>query len=101
MSIHCITRVALAAYAFSMLIPASASAENFQRGQELYGNHCQACHANLVHLSKHRKVKDLAELRKRVAAWAVHAGEGWGNSEIDDVQYYLNRMFYHFKEQAP
>lgn len=85
----------------AMLTPASAMAENFQRGHELYGNHCQACHANLVHLSKNRKVKSLGELRKRVAAWAVHAGEDWGDSEIDDVRYYLNRTFYHFKEEGP
>ena len=77
------------------LAPAPASAENYQRGHELYGNHCQACHANLVHLGKNRKVKTLSELRKRVAGWAAHAGDDWGDSEVDDVVYYLNRRYYH------
>lgn len=80
----------------SLAALAPASAENYQRGHELYGNHCQACHhANLVHLSKNRKVKTLGELRKRIAGWAAHAGDDWGDSEVDDVVYYLNRTYYH------
>lgn len=82
------------------LWPMPAAAENFQRGHELYGNHCQACHANLVHMSKNRKVKSLSELRKRITSWAAHAGEDWGDSEVDDVLHYLNRTYYHFKDEA-
>jgi mono/diheme cytochrome c family protein len=85
------------ALSLAALWPIPASAENFQRGHELYGNHCQACHANLVHLSHNRKVKSLSELRKRITSWAAHAGEDWGDSEVDDVLHYLNRTYYHFK----
>jgi mono/diheme cytochrome c family protein len=98
MSINFFTGL-LAALLLGTLISKPALAENFQRGQELYGNHCQACHANLVHLSKNRKVNSLSELRKRVTSWATHAGENWGDSEVDDVLFYLNRTFYHFKEE--
>jgi mono/diheme cytochrome c family protein len=77
------------------LAPAPALAENYQRGHELYGNHCQACHTRTVHLDKHRKVTTLGELRKRVAGWAAHAGDKWGESEVGDVVYYLNRRYYH------
>lgn len=76
------------------LASAPALAENYQRGHELYGNHCQACHTKRVHLNKKRKVKTLSELRKRVEGWAAHAGDDWGESEVDDVVYYLNRRYY-------
>lgn len=76
------------------LAPAPAQAENYQRGHALYGNHCQACHAKRVRLSKKRKVKTLSELRKRVAGWAAHARDDWGESEVDDVVHYLNRRYY-------
>lgn len=98
MSINHYTGLFAVGLSLATLAPAPALAENFERGQALYGNHCQACHENLLHLQKSRKVQTLTELRKRIAGWAAHAGEDWGNSEVDDVLYYLNRTFYHFKD---
>jgi hypothetical protein len=72
-------------------------AENFQRGQELYEDHCQACHEELMHAQR-RKVKTPEELRKRIEAWAAHAGADWKQSEVDDVLYFLNRSFYRFDQ---
>lgn len=95
MSVNYSTGLLGACLSMAVLAPAPALAENYQRGHELYGNHCQACHAKMVHLSKKRKVKTLSELRKRVAGWAAHAGDDWGDSEVDDVVHYLNRRYYH------
>lgn len=95
-----ITTVVGIGLVLSTFMPAPAVAENFRRGQELYGDHCDACHDSLTHPGKEQKVKSLSELRKRIASWADHTGQYWGNSEIDDVLYYLNKSYYHFEEKA-
>ena len=84
----------LAAMAFC---PA-ALAENFARGQELYNNHCQSCHEDLLH-ARNRRLKSLDALRERIQAWAVHSGTPWTAEEIDDVLYYLNKSFYRFDQK--
>jgi hypothetical protein len=76
-----------------------ALAENFERGQELYEDQCGECHSNMDTPNKIRKVKTLSALRQRIASWAGHTGSEWGNSELDDVSYYLNKSFYHFTEK--
>lgn len=76
------------------------SAVNFERGRQLYENHCQACHSDLLHTDKVRKVKTLTDLNQRVAAWAAHAGEDWRTAEVNDVTLYLDRTFYHFSDKV-
>ena len=76
-----------------------ANAQNLVRGQDLFQHHCQACHADF-HKPETRHVTSLEELRKRVEGWAVHTGTTWKTEEIDDVLFYLNRMFYKFPEKA-
>lgn len=70
------------------------AAQTFDRGQELYINHCQSCHESWAHERAGRRVATLEQLRQRVAGWSYHSGLGWGNEEIDDVTDYLNRNFY-------
>lgn len=72
-------------------------AGEFSRGQSLYENHCQSCHAEWAHTRSGRKVASVAELHRRVAAWSVHAGLNWSDEEIRDVAEYLERNFYHFE----
>ena len=78
----------------------AALAEEFDRGEALYENHCRSCHEGWVHSREGRKVKSPEELRARVASWSIHAGLGWGAEEIDDVTRYLNVHFYRFKSQS-
>lgn len=73
-----------------------ASAVNFDRGRQLYENHCQACHSNLLHTREARKIERLSALQQRVAAWGIHAGQDWGPEEVNDVTLYLDRSFYRF-----
>lgn len=80
------------------LIPVSAIAQDYWRGQRLFLAHCDACHDSLTYPGKQQKVKSLAELKGRIESWAIHGGENWGQSEIDDVTYYLNKSHYHFDE---
>lgn len=89
--------------AFALLLamtvgPSPALAENFARGQELYNLQCQSCHEDLLH-ARNRKLKSLAELRKRIEDWAAHTGNTWTREDIDDVLYYLNKSFYRFDQK--
>jgi mono/diheme cytochrome c family protein len=86
--------VALAIFASGQVL-----AESFERGQELYENQCGECHNKLTTLNKNNKIKTLSELRERITNWATHTGSEWGDSEIDDVLYYLNMSIYHFTEK--
>lgn len=87
------------ALALSALAANPAQAQNFERGQELFQHHCHVCHGDLSFAAKEGKVKSLAELRKRIAAWASHTGADWETSEVIDVAYYMDKSFYHFKDQ--
>jgi mono/diheme cytochrome c family protein len=89
----------LLAVCLAALASPSATAENFERGKELYDHHCQSCHEDLMH-AENRRLKSLAELRKRVEAWAAHTGNDWRKDEVDDVLYYLNKRFYKFEQKA-
>lgn len=75
---------------------APSLAEEFSRGQALYENHCQSCHADWAHTRSGRKVTTPSELRQRVAAWSNHAGLNWSDEEVSDVAEYLERNFYRF-----
>lgn len=92
-------KIPVLALCLSTLFPAVVSAGP-GRGQALYENHCRECHESWAHERKARSVVSSREdLRRRVAAWATHAGLGWGPGEVDDVSDYLDRSFYHFGER--
>jgi mono/diheme cytochrome c family protein len=99
MRINPITRWVGMSVALAIFASGPAQAENFERGQELYGNQCGECHNKLVPLNKNDKIKTLSKLRERIASWAAHTGAEWGDSELDDVSYYLNKSFYHFTDK--
>ena len=75
-------------------VSAPGFAADFDRGRELYENHCQSCHEDWAHNRGNRKVATLDDLRGRVASWSVHSGLDWRTEEISAVTGYLNRRFY-------
>ena len=81
-----------------MSLPAPALAQNFGRGQDLYKQHCESCHEDLLH-TRNKKIKNLDTLRRRIQDWASHTGNTWSYEEIEDVLYYLNKSFYGFDQQ--
>jgi mono/diheme cytochrome c family protein len=89
----------LPALALAGAVSFPAQAQNFARGQELFEHHCHGCHGDLKFAEKEGKVKNLSDLRNKIAGWAQHGGTEWGRSEIDDVLYYMDKSFYHFKER--
>lgn len=64
------------------------------RGQLLYENHCQDCHASTLHVQHNRRARTRAELSGWVARWSGERRLNWSNEDIDDVVDYLNRRFY-------
>ncbi len=75
-------------------------ADSFRHGQELYNDHCDACHESFTHPGKDRKVQSLSDLKKRITSWAEHTGQYWSEQDINDVVYYLDKSYYHFEEGA-
>lgn len=76
---------------------AATFGEEFSRGQALYENHCQSCHADWAHKRSDRKVTSMNDLNRRVAAWSIHSGLDWSDEDVGDVADYLERNFYHFE----
>lgn len=99
MRINPITRWVAMSAALAIFASGSVLAENFERGQELFEDQCGGCHNNFVSLNKDSKIKTMSALRERIVSWAAHTGSEWGNSEFDDVSYYLNKSFYHFTDK--
>jgi mono/diheme cytochrome c family protein len=85
-------------FALLALSAPGIQAQNFERGQKLFENHCQACHTDM-HRPESRHLHSLAELRKRIDAWALHTNTGWQKDDVDDVLFYLNQSFYKFPEK--
>ncbi|MBM4202227.1 MAG: cytochrome c [Gammaproteobacteria bacterium] len=79
-----------------LLASQPGQAENYERGRQLYENHCQACHSSLLHSPVKGRIRTLGELEERVSSWSIHAAKDWSKEEVHDVSYYLDRTFYHF-----
>lgn len=94
-SINC--RILLSAFFLLSSFQMSFAHAEFDRGEELYENHCQACHESWVHTRDGRRVKTISELHKRVGAWSEHSDLRWSNEDITDVTNYLDKRFYQFE----
>lgn len=78
------------------LAPSPGWSEDYERGRQLYENHCQACHSSLLHSPLKGRIKSFRELQSQVSSWSTHAAKDWSVEEVNDVSYYLDRTFYHF-----
>jgi mono/diheme cytochrome c family protein len=74
--------------------PSKPPALDVERGSELYGTYCIACHTAQVHWRDKRVVQSWDDLRYQVTRWQKIAGQNWSREEIDDVAAYLNGTFY-------
>jgi mono/diheme cytochrome c family protein len=73
----------------------ASSMADTQRGGELYGNVCGACHNTQPHWREKRLVHSWSDLVYQVDRWQRAAGQNWGADDIRDVAQYLNERFYH------
>lgn len=86
--------VVAGAAAALLSVALSTHAETFDRGKELYDNHCKECHEQGAHMRKNRKVATVQELRRRVSGWSMHSGLDWSGEDVEDVTGYLGRTYY-------
>jgi len=75
------------------------SAQEFDRGEALYENHCKECHEALAHTRHGSRINSMGDIRSWVASWSVHSKLDWSSEEISDVADYLNNKFYHLAEK--
>ena len=75
------------------------SAQEFDRGEALYENHCKECHEALAHTRHGSRINSMGDIRSWVASWSVHSKLDWSSQEISDVADYLNNKFYHLAEK--
>jgi len=77
-----------------LLLFNSVQAEEVDRGQLLYENHCASCHLVDLPQRKNRKVNSLTDLNKMVVRWQYHLKLGWSINDVRQVTSYLNQRFY-------
>jgi mono/diheme cytochrome c family protein len=75
------------------------SAQEFNRGEALYNNHCKECHETLAHTRPGSRINSMGEIRSRVTSWSVHSNLDWSSEDVEDVAAYLNRKFYHLTDK--
>ncbi len=75
------------------------SAQDFNRGQALYENHCKECHEALAHSRHGSKITSLQDIRSWVESWSIHSRLDWSQEDVNDVSDYLNSRFYHFTDK--
>ena len=79
-----------------LLFSTSATAANFDNGDELHMENCTGCHDSKVYTRTDRKVKTLPRLGTQVRFCRDALGVTWFDDEVDDVVHYLNKEYYRF-----
>jgi mono/diheme cytochrome c family protein len=75
------------------------SAQDFDRGEALYKNHCKECHEALAHKRPGSRINSIGDVRSWVTSWSNHSNLDWSNDDINDVADYLNKKFYHLTDK--
>ena len=78
-----------------------AHAQEPDRGEMLYQNHCTECHESTLHVRERTKVTMLADLEAAVRRWSDYKQLAWADAERNAVRDYLNQSFYGFFEASP
>ena len=83
-----------------LLLAQPASAQDAQRGKELYDTHCLSCHYERIHKRDPSRslVKSLTQLRLEVAQRAAATGHRFTIEDLDDITEYLNRSHYRLEK---
>jgi len=75
------------------------SAQEFDRGEELYENHCKECHEGAAHLRPASRIATMGDIRNQVTSWSIHSNLDWSSEDVEDVADYLNKTFYHLTDR--
>ena len=83
-----------------LLLLATGTRADPERGRLLYENHCTVCHESVVHVREERKSTSRDDVEAWVRRWQQQLNLQWGNSEVDDVIEFLNDRYYGFKSES-
>ena len=79
--------------------------KDLERGKDLHDGNCLSCHASMygengneIYTRPNRKIDTLSGLENQLKRCKNSLGTNWPKDQIDDVQHYLNKSFYHFEE---
>jgi mono/diheme cytochrome c family protein len=75
------------------------AAQEFDRGQALYENHCKECHEAHAHTREGSRINSMGDIRSWVASWSAHSKLDWSSEDVADVADYLNKKFYHLTDK--
>lgn len=83
----------------------TAYAVDEKRGEELHNENCISCHASMygemgneIYTRQNRKIDSLSALEEQLQRCKNSLGTNWPEDQLKDLQFYLNKNFYHFKE---
>lgn len=80
-----------------LLLSSSAALANEPgRGQQLYENHCTACHESNAHIRAKRKARSIADIQTQIVRWRNHLELPWRAEDIEDVLNFLNSEYYQY-----
>ena len=57
---------------FGSALIATAQTADYERGRQLYENHCTSCHESQVHIREHAKVRSMTDLRYQIQRWRMN-----------------------------
>ena len=83
------------------MLPLQAVAQegaSLERGRALYENHCVVCHTSKVHRRYPSSAIDREALQFIVKVWVEEQKLRWTPQELEDVAYYLDRVYYKFEK---
>ena len=77
-----------------------ATAQDPQRGQQLYELHCLTCHYESIHKRDPSRslIRSISQLRAEVATRAEQTKQRFTVEDLDDIAEYLNRTHYRFRK---
>lgn len=85
-------------FAFIGLVAAQSFAENIDermlRGHTLHDQICRGCHEDNMYTERHLSRNPYFDLRMQTRLWSEVVKVKWGDEEIDDVVYFLQKTYY-------
>jgi len=83
-----------------------SQAADIKRGRILHNENCIQCHASMyggdgtsIYVREDRRIDSMSALIKQVKRCKNSLGLPWPEDQTDDLIAYLNKTFYHFKNE--
>lgn len=88
-------RLSAIAVVFPLFAPPAAALDG-GRIQQLYENHCLACHESAIHIRERSKVRSLTDIEGWVRHWEQALELHWDDETVDGMVRFLNYRHYRY-----